>query len=255
MKATYVKPVKTPADPVLVSRSYSDAISFCTGIVPGPECVAVLHAHGAFETGHFEHCYNWNAGNIKATEGYIGLFTCIDLNEILSVNGKRIPHWFAPEGLLLNDAGISVPKSKGGKVKGQPLPVPDGHPYTRMRAHESLAKGLEGKVRFFLDPRWIHCLDYAHHGDPEGFVESIRDMGYFTADMGPYMRGVKLLYQKYLPVAKGLVSHPPSLPTHQEEELETCITQCARFDFNFTPDPNWDAVRADRDRDVQEDNQ
>lgn len=257
MKAQYVHPTRTPAKPDVVSNAYHDAIWELTELRPGPEAVAVLHAHGALETGHFDQCFNGNAGNIKATEGYSGFFTCIELNEILKVEGKRTAHWFAPEGILMNEKGVSAPRSKGGKVVGQPLPVPDGHPYTRMRAYPTLADGIKDKIKFLLGLRWIHCLDYAHAGDPAGYVESIRDMGYFTADLAPYSKAVSLLYRKFLPVAKETVSHPISLHPHEEQAIEECVAACSRVDpaYGFQPGPNWGAVRADRDRDIAEANQ
>lgn len=248
MRATYVKPALTPASESEVSLSYKDAIWSVTEAPPDAELIACLHAHGALETGHFKFCYCNNAGNIKATTSHAGFFTCITLNEVLFENGKRITYWFAPEGVLLNEKGISAPPSKGGRVKGQLLPVPDGHPYTRMRAYPTLAAGIEDKIRFLLGDRWKHCLAYAAAGDPAGYVESIRDMGYFTADLAPYSRAVVLLYRKFLPLAQGYVLEE----TGDEAEIDACIAACSRFEVPFFPDPNWDAVRAERDAAIKE---
>lgn len=248
VKAVYVPPRRTPAPPLEVSLAYLDALTSLTGIVPGPQAVAVLHAHGALETGHFDHCWNGNAGNIKASEDYEGFFTCITLNEKLSRGGKKIYVWFAPEGELTDSP------ARGGVLTGQRFTVPNGHPQTRMRAYPTLADGIADKIKFLLGPRWIGALDFAHAGDPEGYVEAIRDRGYFTADLEPYARAVSLLYRKFLPLAQGSVEHPIGLHPHEEQAIEECVGTCFRFDPRILLDPNWDAVRADRDRDVREAN-
>lgn len=249
MIAHWVPAIITTATPEHVSRAYRTALTKLTGM-PSDMAVAVLHAHGALETGHFKSCWGNNAGNIKAGARWEGMYQCIKLNEIL--DGKTI--WFAPEGEL---------DGKDGPVKGKHWPVPEGHPQTRMRAYGTLATGVEDKIDFLLDPRWLPALQLALVGNPAAYVDAIADRGYFTANRDPYRRAVVSLAQKYLPVAvatREAVAVPPLPP----DDLELCrdMAACHRFEL-----PDWlrakievaqaehvdfvmDLVRADRDKEI-----
>lgn len=220
MRATYVKPELTPATPEHVSRAYRTALTNLVG-APSDMAVAVLHGQGALETGHFKSCYNWNAGNVKSGEQYVGLFTCFPmLNEV--IQGRTV--WFCPEGEL--EGGPGTP------VKGKHWPVPDGHPQSRFRAYLSLSSGIEDKIRFLAGPHWKPALDKAMVGDAAGYVETVRALGYFTAPLAPYQRAVVSLAQKYLPVAiatREAVAVPPLPP----DDLELCrdMAACIRFEL------------------------
>jgi hypothetical protein len=225
MIANWVPAELTPATPEHVSRAYRTALTNMVG-VPSDLAVAVLHAQGALETGHFKSCWNGNAGNIKAGELYEGLYTCIKLNEVLS--GRTV--WFAPNGEL---------DGKDGPVKGKEWENPPGHPQTRMRAYLSLAGGVEDKIRFLLKERWRPALELAWEGNPAAYVEAIRERGYFTAALEPYRRAVVSLTAKYLPVAEAtrqVIVAPPLPP--DSDELCRDMAACHRFEL-----PDWLVAR------------
>lgn len=250
MRATYVIPELTPATPEHVSRAYRTALTNLVG-APSDEAVAVLHAHGALETGHFKSCWNHNAGNIKASDRYDGFFTCITLNEVL--NGKLV--WFAPEGEFA---------SKDGPVVGRAWPVPDGHPQTRMRAYAVLADGVADKVRFLTGGRWERALRAALAGNPALYCDELKAQVYFTAALEPYRRAVVQLTAKYLPVARATAAMQPAPPLPPDDDA-LCRDMAACFRFELPPelaarvrigqaehvDFALDLVRADRDRDIQ----
>jgi hypothetical protein len=244
MIANWVPAELTPARPEDVSRAYRTALTNMLG-APTDLAVAVLHAHGALETGHFKSCWNHNAGNIKAGQMYEGLYCCIKLNEVLG--GRTI--WFDPRGQL---------DGRDGPIKGPVYDIPPGHPQTRMRAYLSLAGGVEDKIRFLLKDRWRDALEMAWDGDPAAYVDAIRERGYFTAALEPYRRAVVSLTQKYLPIAEAtgkLIVTPKLEP--DSEELCGDIAVCNRFDVQwkgwFLPDPNIEAVHEQRDADIRGD--
>lgn len=249
MKATWYPALLTPASPEHVSRAYRTAL---TNLIAAPSdlAVAVLHGQGALETGHFKSCWCYNAGNIKAGDGYEGMYCNIKLNEIIA--GHTV--WFAPEGEL---------DGKDGPVKGKRWPVPEGHPQTRMRAYATLASGVTDKIRFLASPHWKPALDRAMAGDAAGYVEGVRALGYFTAPLEPYRRAVVSLAQKYLPVAIATreAEPVPALPP-DSDELCRDMAVCHRFLL-----PDWlaerihigqaehvdfalEVAKADRDKDI-----
>lgn len=173
------------------------------GLAPSVDLVSVLVAHGALETGNFSvGLFNGNVGNVKAGPSYVGKYTCITLNEILRnpKTGKNEEYWFAPEGPLTKH-----PKH-GGVLKYAPMPVPPGHPQTRMRAYDTLDDGIEDKIRFMLQPAYSNALDHARRGDAGSYVRSIRARHYFTAyadiplnQVTPYETSVVSLARAYRP--------------------------------------------------------
>ena len=249
MKAIYVPPRKTPLAPVEASRGYRAAVTALTGMVPSPQGVAVLHAHGALETGHFGSMFNFDAGNIKANAEYEGFFTSILLNEVLDRGNGPKTYWFAPEGELTSKGGTIVPGTESA--------VPPGHPQTRLRAYETAAKGLEDKIDFLMGTHWRSALDLALAGQAEAYARRLKRLGYYTAPEDPYARGVSLLYKKYLPVALETNEEPAPLPAHEEEEAERCINTCFRFDImhlDLRPDRDafWSELNQERDQAIRE---
>lgn len=248
MIATYVPPVLTRIEPIDASCGYREAVTKLTGIVPSPEGVAVLHAHGALETGHFKSCWCGNAGNIKAGPKYSGKYTAIKLNEQLKRNGQLIYVWFSPAGELTSKDGTIVPGTESA--------VPPGHPQCRMRAYDSVALGIEDKIDFLLEPHWRPALDLALAGKADAYARELRTRGYYTASVEPYARAVVLLFQKYLPVAQGSEELKP-LPTQEEQDLESCMEQCFRFDLStldLRPDREefWQDQNASRDAAIRD---
>ncbi len=223
MRATYVPSVKTPATAEHVSRGYRTALTALVG-APSDRAVAILHAHGALETGHFRSMYNWNCGNIKSSEDYAGLFTCFPiLNEIFDGHTR----WYTPEGELT--AG------PGSPLKGKPWAVPPGEPMSRFRAYETLASGIQDKIKFLSTPHWMPALQWALEGNAFEYVAAIKARNYMTANLAPYQRAVVQLTEKYLPVARAtsVMAPPPPFP---EDSPELCHDIAACFRFELPPE-------------------
>jgi len=199
MLATYTDPIETVIsfdEAALIMRW---ALGEQLGHAPPDGTLALALAKVWLETGRGKHCWNHNWGNVKAAPSYIGQFTCITLNEVLG--GKVV--WFAPEGEL------TAAPSKGGKLKGAPIAVPDGHPQTRMRAHPNHYDGADCYVDFVANGRYRAAWQELLVGHAESYVHALKVACYFTADEGAYRRGVVALRDELLCRIRGLEKPKP----------------------------------------------
>ena len=217
MQAVYVPAVRTP-------MSFAEAESCARWILkcelghePSGEVLALFLAKTALETGRWTQIWNDNWGNVKASTSYEGMFTCITLNELLG--GKLI--WFSPEGQL------TTAPSRGGVLVGAPLPVPDGHPQTRMRALANHWDGVDTYaefVRTHYRGAWSRLLA----GDAIGYVHALKLAYYFTADEGPYARGVVAMQREFLTRLRA-EAPPPAVDLEWHRLVET-VAGC-QFDL------------------------
>ena len=189
MKAVYVEPARTPISFERASAAMRWALKAQTGTDTPAEVLALALAKTALETGRWTQiwCDNW--GNVKASDSYAGMFTCITLNEVLPGRGVV---WFAPDGEL------SAAPSRGGRVVGQVYPVPDGHPQTRMRAYANEFDGADCYVDFVANGRYSQAWQRLLAGDAVGYVHQLKARGYFTADEAVYAKGVTSLQREFL---------------------------------------------------------
>lgn len=174
----------------VISDAYAGAYLGVFGreIRLGP--LAILLAHSALETGRWKAgLWNWNLGNIKASQAYCdkpgNYHQYYRLNELLKQpDGSYKYVWFDPP-----------------------------HPQTRMRAYLSATEGAGEKVRFLMTAsnpakgnRYQKAADAIEADDPIGFSKELKAAGYYTANEGPYTAGVVSLYKEFR--AK-LDEHPP----------------------------------------------
>jgi hypothetical protein len=178
---------------------------------PTEEVHALTLAKTGLETGRYLAIWNDNWGNVKAGNDYAGNFTCITLNEVLK--GKLV--WFAPEGQL------SAAPSKGGKLIGPPIAVPDGHPQTRMRAYANHFDGALSYILFVSGGRYKAAWAKLLEGDPAGYVHALKVAGYFTADEALYRKGVVSLYNESLAKLRKL--EPPPKVDIEWERLKLAV--------------------------------
>ena len=199
---------------IVANRTQTNAREVCwhmakalrteVGFFPKPTTLAILLAQSALESGHWKSCWNWNLGNVKASDRWGGHFTCIKLNEVLRGRGTV---WFAPEGEL---------SSKDGELVGVRYAVPPGHPQTRMRAFQELAAAVTDHVRFlFVDTtpldgrpnRYQKAADAAIAGYAATFAHELKVAGYYTANEESYTRAVISLTDKFITTARSLDSN------------------------------------------------
>jgi len=236
MKAVYTDPIKTPLTFEQAEHVMRWALSTHLGKserdVPD-EVVALALAKTALETGRWTAIWNDNWGNIKAGDRYEGMFTCIVLNEVLRRGGKDVVVWFAPEGEL------SAAPSKGGKLIAPPIPVPAGHPQTRMRAFANEFDGADSYVEFVANGRYKAAWTALLRGEPVQYVHELRLKGYFTADEATYAKGVEALFREML-------SRIRKLPDVPEADVDWTLlrAQLPHLDFD------WGIYRDERDADL-----
>lgn len=204
MEAVYTEPIKTPMAFEKAHECLKWALNNYIGNNPEDEVLALALAKTALETGRWTSIWNSNWGNVKASDTYVGMYTCIVLNEVLMRNGKPTVVWFAPEGEL------SASPAKGGKLIAPPLPVPPGHVQTRMRAFANNYDGADQYVDFVAQKsRYRKAWAALLTGNAVAYVHQLRVAGYFTAPESEYLSGVAALQNEFLRKIRGMPEEPP----------------------------------------------
>lgn len=201
MKATLIPDELTPCTPRDVMWALRVAFERVTGLVPSRATLALATAQSALETGRWKAIHRFNLGNIKAGETYEGAYCQFRCNEV--IKGKLL--WFDPP-----------------------------HPQTNFRAFLSLEDGATDHIEF-LSKRARYASAWAQlvRGNPDAYVHALKAAGYFTADVGPYHKAVKSLFNEYMRIletepriaAEGESHRPPAVTPEQElmltgEELD-----------------------------------
>lgn len=206
MQAVYVDPIRTP-------RSFEEAAKVCEAalysVLQSPvktEVLALMLAKTVLECGRdtkaglvWTQAWGHNLGNIKAGPTYVGMFSCITLNEVL----KAGVVWFAPEGQL---------NRKGGTVIGDVYSVPPGHPQTRMRQFANAYDGAHSYVDFVASGRYKDAWEELLRGNAHDYVMALHAKSYFTADPAVYAKGVVSLHREFIARLDGLRPEPEEIP-------------------------------------------
>jgi hypothetical protein len=215
--ATYVHPRTTPYTFEEAAEAMRAALTAYLGGKPRDEVLALALAKSALETGRWRSIWCHNFGNQKAGPEYVGMFTCITLNEVLA--GEVV--WFTPEGQLRG--------TPGSAVVGQRWPVPPGHPQTRMRAYANRYDGAYAYVDFVSSQRRYTAAWHALlAGEPVTYVSELKRAGYFTADELPYRKAVVSLHREFLTKLRGQ-GWTPSEPDPDWSRLRRLVV-AQRFD-------------------------
>lgn len=191
MIAVYVPAVRTHYSLDEIANAMRTALSAGRSELVRDDVLCLALAKSALETGRWKSCWNSNFGNVKAGPKYVGMYTCITLNEVL--DGKLV--WFAPEGKL--SAGLGSPLAEPARA------VPPGHPQTRMRAYANRYDGAYAYVDALIThfPRSYQAL---FDGDAGKFVAALKSERYFTAAEGPYRKAVASIQLEFMTKLKGL---------------------------------------------------
>lgn len=188
MIATLVPDQLTPMTAIDVAKAFKSAFATVCGTDPSRDCLALLVAQSALETGRWKSIHCWNFGNVKASPTYAGKYCQFRCNEVIA--GKV--QWFDPP-----------------------------HPQTNFRAFDSAESGAIDHLRFLASrSRYAKAWQAALAGQPLTFVEALKAAGYFTADAGPYARAVTSLWKEYCAMLDrmGADTEPPP-PVEIEDSL------------------------------------
>lgn len=214
----YVPDAITPLEPRDACSALRQAVFRICREYPSVECLAVLLAQSALETGHWKAIHRWNFGNAKVSKNWKGNYTCFRCNEV--IGGKVL--WFSPAGAEMPKGNIVVPL----------FDTPPGHPQTRFRAFVNATDGAEDHLHLLTySPRYADAWMQAWQGHPGQFVEELGRAGYFTADRDTYKRAVLSLFSKYLPVARDTHDAPIELDSGSEDQLCRDMAGCARIEI------------------------
>lgn len=216
MKATFLPDEITKLDPKNVARALRSAYETVCGVTPSRECVALMVAQSALETGRWKSIHRFNLGNVKASPTYEGFYTQFRCNEV--INGKV--EWFDPP-----------------------------HPQTNFRAYLGLEVAALDHIRFLQRPRYARAWQSLQGGQPLAFVEDLKRAGYFTADAGPYARAVTSLWKEYLAMLDRMReeddTEPPPPPDDEPTLHDLALAAVAKTDVA-------NLVREERDENLKE---
>jgi hypothetical protein len=201
-----VAPARTRLDGSQAAAALRTAWAQVTGQPASDKTVAVLTAQWAHETGSGASMYNYNFGGIKGA---------------------------SPEGM-----SVSQRTHEGfGKT--------DRTIGDRFRAYDSADEGATDYVRLLVQ-RFPEATQSAIRGDPVGFVQGLKQRGYFTGDPAAYTDSVASL------TAQGLEQGFSAVGSHLGElgappELNLRSTPLGAPDYalsNYVPDTAGSLVDA-----------
>jgi hypothetical protein len=177
-----VDATKTPVTPLDVARALRAGWLKLFDVIPVDQCVAVLMAQSALETGRWKSCYCYNLGNIKGGGKWTGDTCQFRLNEV--IKGKVV--WFDPP-----------------------------HPQTTMRAYPSLADAAADYL-WLLRRRFASAWEPILRGDPIAFSQALKAQNYYTAPEPPYTKAVKSLFLEYMRLLNTHESDAPPPDTERD---------------------------------------
>lgn len=166
MKGTLLADKLTPLTAVEALRALREGYRKTQGHDPTSACLAVHVAQSALETGRWKSIHWWNFGNVKAGPNYEGFYCQFRCNEIIKGKTK----WFDPP-----------------------------HPQCNFRAYPTAIDGAAAHM-LFLSTNGRYRLPWyaAERGDPDEFVVSLKQAGYFTAQLEPYRKAVNSLFREFM---------------------------------------------------------
>lgn len=163
-KASLVKPFRTQLAAAETQVLLKDALTRVTGEEPSNDCVAILTAQWAHETGRGASMYNYNFAGIKGT-GPSGM----------AVAQRTKEGWGNTEKTITDN----------------------------FRAYASAEEGATDYVKL-LARRFPEALEAAKSGDAVGTVRALKDKGYFTGSEAAYTRSVVRMAREFAPESSNL---------------------------------------------------
>lgn len=161
---TLVKPFRTQLAAAETQVLLKDALTRVTGEEPSHDCVAILTAQWAHETGRGASMYNYNFAGIKGT-GPSGM----------AVAQRTKEGWGSSEKTITDN----------------------------FRAYASAEEGATDYIKL-LARRFPEALEAAQNGDAVGTVRALKDKGYFTGNEEAYTKSVVRMAREFAPDSTNL---------------------------------------------------
>ena len=153
---------------------------------PKKECLWVLAAQWALETGWGKDMWGFNFGNAKSVDGDGHDYQYFACDEILSIATANKYLANAAPGTV-----VVRPYATAGLVDVWFYPK---HPGCRFRAFTDATTGAADYVKM-VATRFVRAWPFVDAGDPRGFVHALKMQGYFTADETQYTNGLVGCYK------------------------------------------------------------
>ena len=153
---------------------------------PKKECLWVLAAQWALETGWGKDMWGFNFGNAKSVDGDGHDYQYFACDEILSIATANKYLANAAPGTV-----VVRPDATAGLVDVWFYPK---HPGCRFRAFTDATTGAADYVKM-VATRFVRAWPFVDAGDPRGFVHALKMQGYFTADETQYTNGLVGCYK------------------------------------------------------------
>jgi hypothetical protein len=152
---------------------------------PNKECLWVIAAQWALETGWAKSMHNFNLGNVKSVpnDGYD--FCYYECNEALKRDVAEKYQRLDPK-----HARITAYRNDGTCWIWFYPP----HAGCRFRAFHTLQEGAVDQIKILAN-RFSRAWPAVLAGDPSEFVHVLKMTGYFTADETEYKRGVVSIFK------------------------------------------------------------
>ncbi len=216
MLATYVAPERTIYSFDDLAYALEVGLASVLGAKPSRETLAVALAKCRLETGNGQFAWNHNLGNVKCPADRPGMYTAIELNEV--IGGKVV--WFAPQGKIAH---------KHGPVIAEANTVPPGHPQTRMCALENRVVAGHFYIDFVAGKKhYAKAWGALLAGNPEQYSRYLGEAGYYTAPIEAYTAGVMALYRQSLAKLQGQpheeIVQPERAEWHNKLLLDDFVT-------------------------------
>lgn len=185
--------------------------------LPSRDSVLLLVAHWAIETwwGKSMHCYN--IGNVKSRDGDGRDFCYFACGEEIPLSEAE--KWKRDAPTLVTIKHIYV---KNG-VKMASVWVEPDHFAARFRAYRTLDEGVVDYLAL-LRRRFTLAWPFVCVGDPVGFVRSLKQQNYFTADASVYAASVRSIFSD---LQSSLKVDTDSLPVLSDEQARKLMNLVA----------------------------
>lgn len=176
--------------------------------LPSRDSVLLLVAHWALETGWGKSMHCFNIGNVKSKDGDgrdFCYFAC----------GEEIPLSLAEKWVREAPSLVTIKRIyvKNG-VKQASVWVEPDHFAARFRAYRTLEEGVADYLAL-LRRRFTLAWPFVCVGDPVGFVQTLKQQNYFTADSSVYAASVRSIFSA---LQKNLQVDTESLPVISDDQ-------------------------------------
>jgi len=170
MTATLVPTIKTTFSKTELIKAFIKAWYELFNYIPKKEAIGVLFSQNAIETGNSTAMWNYNVGNVKYN---------FNPNDPPSVK-------------------YCVLSGVWEIIDGKKVIIPPSNPGSWFRAFDSLSEGIKFHLDLLKNKRYKTAWSAIEDGNVELFCEKLKSLGYYTASVTDYIKGMNSFYNPYM---------------------------------------------------------